>query len=71
MNMLRLTRLTLSFSKKLEKHKAAIVLHFFHYNFMRIHQTLRVTPAMQACVSNHIGNWQEFLGIAKTARKAA
>jgi IS1 family transposase len=71
MNMRRLTRLTNAFSKKLENHKAAIALHFFHYNFMRIHQTLRVTPSMQAGVSNHIWNWQEFLGIAKTARKAA
>jgi IS1 family transposase len=71
MNMRRLTRLTNAFSKKLENHKAAIALHFFHYNFMRIHQTLRVTPAMQANVSSHIWNWQEFLGIAKTARKAA
>jgi IS1 family transposase len=71
MNMRRLTRLTNAFSKKLENHKAAIALHFFHYNFMRIHQTLRVTPAMQAGVSNHIWNWQEFLGIAKTARRAA
>jgi IS1 family transposase len=71
MNMRRLTRLTNAFSKKLENHKAAIALHFFHYNFMRIHQTLRVTPAMQANVSNHIWNWQEFLGIEKTARKAA
>jgi hypothetical protein len=71
MNMRRLTRLTNAFSKKLENHKAAIALHFFHYNFMRIHQTLRVTPAMQANVTNHIWNWQEFLGIAKTARRAA
>jgi hypothetical protein len=38
---------------------------------MRIHQTLRITPAMQANVANHIWNWQEFLGIAKTGKKAA
>jgi IS1 family transposase len=71
MNMRRLTRLTNAFSKKLENHKAAIALHFFHYNFMRIHQTLRVTPAMQAGVTGHIWTWEELLGIAKTSRKAA
>jgi IS1 family transposase len=71
MNMRRLTRLTNGFSKKLENHKAAIALHFFYYNFMRIHQTLRITPAMQAGVTNHIWNWEEFLGIAKTAKRAA
>ena len=71
MNMRRLTRLTLSFSKKLENHKAAIALHFFFYNFMRIHQTLRVTPAMQASVTNHIWNWEELFGIAQQKRKVA
>ncbi len=71
MNMRRFTRLTLGFSKKLENHKAAIALHFFHYNFMRIHQSLRVTPAMQAGISNHIWNWSEFLGMQKREQKAA
>jgi IS1 family transposase len=71
MNMRRLTRLTNAFSKKLENHKAAIALHFYHYNFMRIHQTLRVTPAMQASVTNHIWTWGEFLGVPKISKKAA
>jgi IS1 family transposase len=71
MQMRRFTRLTNAFSKKLDNHKAAIALHFFHYNFMRLHQTLRVTPAMQANVTNHIWNWNEFLGFAKEARIAA
>jgi len=71
MNMRRLTRLTNAFSKKLENHKAAIALHFFYYNFMRIHQTLRVTPAMQASVTNHIWTWGEFLGVPKMNKKAA
>jgi IS1 family transposase len=48
MNMRRFTRLTNGFSKKIENHIAAISLHFVYYNFVRIHQTLRVTPAMEA-----------------------
>jgi IS1 family transposase len=71
MNMRRLTRLTNAFSKKLENHKSAIALHFFYYNFMRIHQTLRVTPAMQANVTNHIWNWEELFGITRQERKVA
>lgn len=62
MQMRRFTRLTNAFSKKLENLKAALALHFFHYNFMRIHQTLRVTPAMQAGISKHIWTWAELLG---------
>ena len=46
--MRRFTRLTNAFSKKLENHIAAISLHFMYYNFVRIHQTLRMTPAMAA-----------------------
>jgi IS1 family transposase len=71
MNMRRLTRLTNAFSKKLDNHKAAIALHFFYYNFMRIHQTLRVTPAMQSNISNHIWDWYELLGMRKIEQKAA
>jgi IS1 family transposase len=48
MQIRRFTRLTNAFSKKLENHEAAIALHFMHYNFVRIHKTLRVTPAMEA-----------------------
>lgn len=54
MHMRRFTRLTNAFSKKLENHIAAIALHFMFYNFVRIHQTLRVTPAMAAGVSDHV-----------------
>lgn len=62
MNMRRFTRLTNAFSKKLDNHKHAIALHFFHYNFMRIHQTLRCTPAMKANLTNTIWSWERFLG---------
>jgi IS1 family transposase len=51
MAMRRFTRLTNAFSKKLANHEAAVALHFMHYNFVRIHQTLRVTPAMAAGVT--------------------
>ena len=54
MQMRRFTRLTNAFSKKLENMKAAVALHFGHYNFVRIHKTLRTTPAMAAGVSSHL-----------------
>lgn len=54
MQMRRFTRLTNAFSKKLANLKAAISLHFAHYNFVRIHQTLRCTPAMASGVTNHL-----------------
>jgi hypothetical protein len=57
------TRLTDAFSKKLENLKAALSLHFAWYNFCRIHQTLRVTPAMQAGVSDHVWSIAEVMGL--------
>ena len=62
MQMRRFTRLTNAFSKKLTNLKAAVALHFAHYNFMRVHKSLRVTPAMQAGIADHIWTWQELLG---------
>jgi IS1 family transposase len=50
----RFTRLTNAFSKKLANLKAQVALHFAHYNFVRIHQTLRVTPAMAAGITDHL-----------------
>ena len=50
----RLTRLSLVFSKKLENLKHAVALHFAYYNFCRIHKTLRVTPAMETGITDHI-----------------
>src|SRR5438477_8959153 len=57
----RLTRLTYAFSKKWENLQAALALHFWYYNFARVHSSLRVTPAMQAQVSDHIWNLEELI----------
>jgi hypothetical protein len=54
MHMRRFTRLTNAFSKKVENHAAAIALHTMYYNFVRIHQTLKVTPAMAAGVTERL-----------------
>lgn len=64
MSMRRFTRLTNGFSKKVENHSHAVALHFMHYNFGRIHKTLRVTPAMQAGVSDHVWSLAEIAGLA-------
>ena len=52
--MRRLNRLTLAFSKKLENFEAAVALHFAYYNFVKIHKTLRCTPAMAAKVEKSL-----------------
>jgi IS1 family transposase len=57
----RFTRLTNAFSKKLDNHKAACALHFAYYNFCRIHKTLRVTPAMESGLTDHIWTLRELL----------
>ena len=62
MSIRRFTRLTNAFSKKLDNHKAACALHFAYYNFCRIHQTLRVTPAMEAGLTNHTWKIEELVG---------
>jgi IS1 family transposase len=61
MAMRRFTRLTNAFSKKLAHLKAALALHFAHYNFMRVHRTLRVTPVMEAGLANHVWSWEQLL----------
>ena len=61
MGMRRFTRLTNGFSKKIENHMFAVSLHFMHYNFARIHKWLRVTPAMQAGISDHVWNIEEIV----------
>jgi IS1 family transposase len=63
MSMRRFTRLTNAFSKKVENHEAACALYFLHYNFARVHQTLRVTPAMEAGLADHVWTVQEVVGL--------
>lgn len=63
MSMRRFTRLTNGFSKKLENHCHALALYFVHYNFMRIHKSLRVTPAMAAGVADRIWSWEDIIAI--------
>ena len=57
----RFARLTLAFSKKLENLKAALALHFAHYNFVRVHRTLRVTPPMTAGISSQVWELEELI----------
>lgn len=66
MSMRRFTRLTNGFSKKAENHAAAVALHFVHYNFARIHRTLRITPAMAAGISNHVWSIEEIVGLLES-----
>ncbi len=64
MGMRRFTRLTNGFSKKVENHACAVALHFMYYNFGRIHKSLRVTPAMEAKVSDHVWSLEEIAKLA-------
>ncbi len=66
----RFTRLTNAFSKKVENHAHAMAVYFAYYNFCRIHQTLRVTPAMQAGISDHIWSLEELAALAEPAKLA-
>jgi IS1 family transposase len=66
MHMRRFTRLTNAFSKKIEHHVAALAIHYMHYNFCRIHQTLRVTPAMAAGVTDRLWSIQELVLLLST-----
>jgi len=61
MHMRRFTRLTNGFSKKIDNHAYAVALHFMYCNFVRIHQTLRVTPAMEAGLSDHVWELSELI----------
>lgn len=63
MHMRRFTRLTNAFSKKVENLEHALALHFMYYNFARVHQTIRVTPAMAAGVADHIWSVGEIVAL--------
>jgi IS1 family transposase len=71
MCMRRFTRLTNGFSKKLENHVAAVSLYFMYYNFVRIHKTLRVSPAMAAGVTNHLWDFADIVALLEQKEKAA
>jgi len=63
MGMRRFTRLTNAFSKKVENLEHSVALHFMHYNFCRIHGSLRVTPAMEAGVADHVWSLEEVIAL--------
>jgi hypothetical protein len=71
MHMRRFTRLTNGFSKTVENHEAAVALHFVPYNFCRVHQTLRVTPAMEAGLTNRVWEIADLIGLLDAADKKA
>jgi hypothetical protein len=60
-----------AFSKKLENHIAAVSLHYMYYNFCRIYQTLKVTPAMEAGVSDHVWSLDEVVALLEAEEKRA
>jgi IS1 family transposase len=63
MSMRRFTRLTNGFSKKADNHRHMVALHYMFYNFCRVHQTLKVTPAMESGLSNHIWTLDELVAL--------
>ncbi len=69
MSMRRFTRLTNAFSKKIDNHAHSVALHFMHYNYCRVHKTLRVTPAMEAGLSDHIWSLEELAGLLEDRPK--
>jgi len=74
MLMRRFTQLTNALSKKIDNLGYAVALHIMHYNFCRVHQTLRVTPAMEAGIADHIWSIEELvglLGLSKSREVAA
>jgi IS1 family transposase len=66
MQMRRFTRLTNAFSKSIDCHKAALAIHFTHYNFCRIHSSIRITPAMAAGLTDHIWELSELIALLET-----
>ncbi|MDH5638218.1 MAG: IS1 family transposase [Nitrospinota bacterium] len=65
MGMRRFTRLTNGFSKKVENHEHSIALHFMHYNFVRIHKSLRVTPAMEAGITDRLWTIEDIVELTE------
>jgi hypothetical protein len=71
MGMRRFTRLTSAFSKKIENHAAAVALHMMHYKFVRIQQTLRVTPAMAAGVTDRAWEVSDLVALLEASEREA
>lgn len=71
MGMRRFTRLTNGFSKKVENHEYALAIYFMHYNFVRIHQSLRVTPAMAAGISDKLWSLDDIVALIEAREPAA
>jgi hypothetical protein len=63
MHMRRFTRLTNAHSKKVENHIASIAIHYMHYNFCRVHESIRVTPAMEAGIAHHVWSTEELISL--------
>ena len=71
MSMRRFTRLTNAFSKKVEYLEYAVAIHYLYYNFVRLHQTLRVTPAMEAGLSDHVWEIEELVALLEKEEQMA
>lgn len=71
MSLRRFTRLTNGFSKRFESHCHAVALHFMYYNFCRIHRSLRVTPAMEAGLTDHVWSIAELVDLLEAKEQAA
>jgi hypothetical protein len=65
MSIRRFARTTNAFSKKIENHAAMVSLYFMYYNFGRVHQTLRVTPAMETGIADHVWSIEEIVALLK------
>ena len=71
MNMRRFTRLTNGFSKKVENHGHSVAIHFMHYNFVRIHRSIRCTPAMKAGVSDTLWTIRDIVTLLEEREAVA
>ena len=71
MSIRRFTRLTNAFSKKVENHAAAVGLYFMWYNFGRVHQTLKTTPAVKAGIADHVWSVDEVIGLLQAVEPKA
>ena len=71
MGLRRFTRLTNAFSKKFENHCHMVAIYHAYYNFCRVHQTLRVTPAMEAGLADHVWTLEELVGVLETREAKA